>query len=400
MYAPCPSLLSRRPLALALALCITTPALAQQQPDGAAVQLDAVNVRGERADAATTLSGFGTTSLLDAPASIAVIERQQLLDRQARVLSEVLRADASAGDAYAPIGYYENFVLRGYSLNAANSYRINGLSAVGEQSIALENKQQVQILKGLAGLQSGVNEPAGLIDYRTKRPEHVRSVTLGTDEQGSRYIAADLGDWFDADRTLGVRVNAAREDFRSYVDHADGYRNFLSLAGDWKPSAQSLLQVDVEYQHRQQRSVPGYQLLGGTQVPRNIDVHRLLGYQPWSRPVEMDSLNAQLRYAYQFNEAWRASVEAAAQPLNHQRFLRVCLGLLWRGQLRGHCHAEFFQCAGRIRRLRLPQPGRHPRARPAARQPGRPRDYRRAGPSAEHRCRLVAPDHRPLRVGQ
>ncbi|MEA9860044.1 TonB-dependent siderophore receptor [Xanthomonas campestris pv. raphani] len=311
MYAPCPSLLSRRPLALALALCITTPALAQQQPDGAAVQLDAVNVRGERADAATTLSGFGATSLLDAPASIAVIERQQLLDRQARVLSEVLRADASAGDAYAPIGYYENFALRGYSLNAANSYRINGLSAVGEQSIALENKQQVQILKGLAGLQSGVNEPAGLIDYRTKRPEHVRSVTLGTDEQGSRYIAADLGDWFDADRTLGVRVNAAREDFRSYVDHADGYRNFLSLAGDWKPTAQSLLQVDVEYQHRQQRSVPGYQLLGGTQVPRNIDVHRLLGYQPWSRPVEMDSLNAQLRYAYQFNETWRASVEAS-----------------------------------------------------------------------------------------
>lgn len=222
-----------------------------------------------------------------------------------------MRADASAGDAYAPIGYYENFVVRGYSLNAANSYRINGMSAVGEQSIALENKQQVQLLKGLAGLQSGVNEPAGLIDYRTKRPEHVRSVTLGTDEQGSRYVAADLGDWFGAERTLGVRVNAAREDINSYVDHANGYRNFLSLAGDWKISPQSLLQLDVEYQHRQQRSVPGYQLLGGTQVPRDIDVHRLLGYQPWARPVEMDSLNAQLRYAYQFNDNWRATAEAS-----------------------------------------------------------------------------------------
>ncbi|GAE61531.1 hypothetical protein XPN_3437 [Xanthomonas arboricola pv. pruni MAFF 301427] len=226
----------RRPLALALALCIATPALAQQQPGAEAVELDAVNVRGERADASTALTGFGATRLLDAPASIAVIERQQLLDRQARVLSEVLRADASTGDAYAPIGYYENFVVRGYSLNAANSYRINGLSAVGEQSIALENKQQVQILKGLAGLQSGVNEPAGLIDYRTKRPEHVRSVTLGTDEQGSRYVAADLGDWFGAERSLGLRVNAAREDINSYVDRADGYRNFLSLAGDWKIS--------------------------------------------------------------------------------------------------------------------------------------------------------------------
>ncbi|MCC8625737.1 TonB-dependent receptor [Xanthomonas vesicatoria] len=304
--------LPRRPLTLALALGLATPVLAQQQQPGAsAVQLDTVNVLGERSESSTALTGFGATRLLDAPASIAVIERQQLLDRQARVLSEVLRADASAGDAYAPIGYYENFVVRGYSLNAANSYRINGLSAVGEQSIALENKQQVQLLKGLAGLQSGVNEPAGLIDYRTKRPEHVRSVTLGTDEQGSRYVAADLGDWFGAERTLGLRVNAAREDINSYVDHADGYRNFLSLAGDWKLTPQALLQLDVEYQHRQQRSVPGYQLLGGTQVPRDIDVHRLLGYQPWARPVEMDSLNAQLRYAYQFNDEWRATAEAA-----------------------------------------------------------------------------------------
>lgn len=303
-------LLSRCPLALALAFCCA-PALAQQQPGADAVELDAVNVRGEGVETSTALSGFGAARLLDAPASIAVIDRAQLLDRQARVLSEVLRADASAGDAYAPIGYYENFVVRGYSLNAANSYRINGMSAVGEQSIALENKQQVQLLKGLAGLQSGVNEPAGLIDDRTKRPEHVRSVTLGTDEQGSRYVAADLGDWFGAERTLGLRVNAAREDIDSYVDHADGYRNFLSLAVDWKISPQALLQLDVEYQHRQQRSVPGYQLLGGTQVPRDIDVHRLLGYQPWARPVEMDSLNAQLRYAYQFNDDWRATTEAS-----------------------------------------------------------------------------------------
>ncbi|MCD0260385.1 TonB-dependent receptor [Xanthomonas melonis] len=311
MYASRPPLLCRCPLTLALTLCLSAPALAQQPADTTAVELDAVNVRGERNDTATALGGFGSTRLLDAPASIAAIDRQQLLDRQARVLSDVLRAEASAGDAYAPIGYYENFVLRGYSLNAANSYRINGLSAVGEQSIALENKQQVQILKGLSGLQSGVNEPAGLIDYRTKRPEPVRSVTVGTDEQGSRYLAADLGGWFGAERALGLRVNAAREDIDSYVEHADGYRNFLSLAGDWKIDPQSLLQLDVEYQHRQQRSVPGYQLLGGTEVPRGIDVRRLLGYQPWARPVEMDTLNAQLRYAYQFNDDWRATAEAA-----------------------------------------------------------------------------------------
>lgn len=317
MSLPMPSL---APLALALALAIAAPARAADDsaggPDDALarqnpVQLDAVNVQGERPRDRSSLGGYGDAALLDTPAAIAVIDREQLADRQARVLSEVLRADASVGDSYAPVGYYENFVVRGYSLNAASSYRINGLNVVGEQNVALENKQQVQVLKGLSGLQSGINEPAGLVDYVTKRPQRVRSLVLGTDDEGGRYYAADLGDWFGAERQFGLRVNAAHEDIRSYVDHADGHRNFLSLAADWKIDPQSLLQLDVEYQDKSQRSVPGYQLLGGTTVPSDVSVHRLLAYQPWSRPVGIESLNAQARYQYRFNDAWSAQLSAA-----------------------------------------------------------------------------------------
>lgn len=317
MSHPIPSL---APLALALALAIAAPALAADDsaagPNAAAaqqtpVQLDAVNVQGKRPRNRSGLGGHGDAALLDTPASIGVIDREQLADRQARLLSEVLRADASVGDSYAPVGYYENFVVRGYSLNAANSYRINGLTIAGEQNVALENKEQVQVLKGLSGLQSGINEPAGLIDYVTKRPQHVRTLLLGTDDEGGRYYTTDLGDWFGADRQFGVRVNAAHEDIRSYVDHADGHRNFLSLAADWKIDPQSLLQLDVEYQDKSQRSVPGYQLLGGTTVPSDVSVHRLLGYQSWSKPVGIESLNAQARYRYRFNDAWSAQLSAA-----------------------------------------------------------------------------------------
>lgn len=299
------------PLALALALAATAPARAADADTQTPVELDAVNVQGEQPRHRSALGGYGDAALLDTPASIAVIDRAQLDDRQVRVLSEVLRADASVGDSYAPIGYYENFVVRGYSLNAANSYRINGLTVTGEQNVALENKEQVQVLKGLSGLQSGLAEPAGVIDYTTKRPQQVRSLVLGTDDDGGRYAAVDLGDWFGRDRQFGLRVNAAHEDIRSYVEHADGHRNFLSLAADWKIDAQSTLQLDVEYQDRQQRSVPGYQLLGGTRVPGDVSVHRLLAYQPWSRPVGIDALNAQLRYQYRFNDAWRAQLAAA-----------------------------------------------------------------------------------------
>lgn len=95
------------------------------------------------------VSGFQPAPLLDTPASVSVFSQPLLEDRQVRMLSEVLQSDASVGESYAPIGYYENFNVRGFELNAASSYRINGQTIAGEQNVALENKQQVELLSTL-----------------------------------------------------------------------------------------------------------------------------------------------------------------------------------------------------------------------------------------------------------
>jgi len=257
------------------------------------------------------VGGFQAAPLLDTPASVSVFSQQLIEDRQVRQLSEVLQSDASVGESYAPIGYYENFNVRGFELNAASSYRINGQTIVGEQNVALENKQQVELLKGLSGLQSGVSEPGGLINYVTKRAEDVRSVTVSTNEQGERYLATDLGGWFGSERQFGLRANLAHEDIRSYVDHADGKRDFASLAFDWQISADATLQLDAEYQHREQRSVPGYQLLGGSEVPHGIDPDDRLAYQHWAKPVQNDSLNLGGRFQYRFNDNWSGTLSAS-----------------------------------------------------------------------------------------
>lgn len=257
------------------------------------------------------VGGWHAAPLLDTPASVSVFSRQLLDDRQVRTLSEVLQSDASVGESYAPVGYYENFNVRGFELNAASSYRINGQTIAGEQNVALENKQQVELLKGLSGLQSGVSEPGGLVNYVTKRAEDVRSVTVSTNEQGERYLATDLGGWFGSEKQFGLRANLAHEDIRSYVDHADGKRDFASLAFDWQINPDATLQLDAEYQHREQRSVPGYQLLGGTQVPHGIDPDGRLAYQHWAKPVTNDSLNLGGRFEYRFNEAWTGALSAS-----------------------------------------------------------------------------------------
>lgn len=302
-----------------LPLSLLSLGLALHSPHGLAddsVQLAPIEVEGNAIDDGyrvqqASVGGFQPAPLLDTPASINVFGEQLLKDRQVRLLSEVLQSDASVGESYAPIGYYENFNVRGFELNAASSYRINGQAIAGEQNVALENKQQVELLKGLSGLQSGVSAPGGLIDYVTKRAADVRSVTVSSNEQGERYLATDLGGWFGSERQFGLRVNLAHEDIRSYVDHADGKRDFAALAFDWQVSADATLQLDAEYQHREQLSVPGYQLLGGSEVPHGVDPEDRLAYQRWAKPVQSDSLNLGGRFQYRFDDAWSGTLSAS-----------------------------------------------------------------------------------------
>lgn len=211
---------------------------------------------------------------------------------------------------YAPVGYYENFSMRGLVLDPASAYRIDGLSVAGEQTIALENKERVEFLKGVAGLQAGVVAAGGLVNYVTKRPAEVRSITLGTDSYGSRYLATDLGTLFGEQKQFGLRINAAHEDIHSYVNNGDGWRDFASLSASWAVTSRTLVQFDTEYQQKAQRSVAGYQLLGGSTLPSGVSPSTMLTPQSWAQPVRDSSLNTRLRIDTEFSDNWRGYVQA------------------------------------------------------------------------------------------
>lgn len=296
-------------------------------------ELPAVTVTGEDISGyqarSASVGGFDAAPLLDTPASISVINEALIKDQQARLLSEVLKNDASVGESYAPVGYYENFVVRGFSLNSASSYKINGRTITGEQNVGLENKQQVELLKGLSGLQSGVTEPGGLVNYVTKRPTDVRSVTVSTDDRGSGYLATDVGGFFGSEQQFGLRANVAHEDLHSYVEHTNGQRDFASLAFDWNISPDALLQLDAEYQTKEQRSAPGYQLLGGTSLPHHASPKKLLAHQSGSKPVTTDALNLSGNFEYRFSDQWKGNISASRSRVvidDYSSFAWGCYG--------------------------------------------------------------------------
>jgi iron complex outermembrane receptor protein len=238
------------------------------------------------------------------PISALVVSRSLLDDQQARLLSDVAKNDASVGEDYAPVGWYQDFEIRGFPLDLASGLKINGLTIAGEQLVPLENKESVEILKGVDGLESGVASGGGLINYVTKRPATVRTLNFATDHRGTAYGGLDVGTLFGAQKQFGVRVNLAGEEIRSYVHGADGARAMGAIAADWKINKDTFLKSDFEYQHLVQRSVGGYQLLGGTTVPTDVSPDVMLGYQPWAKPNTFDDFNTSIRLDRNLSTYW------------------------------------------------------------------------------------------------
>ena len=143
-----------------------------------------------------TVGTLGGEPLKEAPLSATVVTRDLLNDQVSRLLSDVVKNDASVGDDYVPVGYYGDYQIRGFPLDLATGLEVNGMTIAGEQDVPLENKERVEFLKGIASVESGVASAGGLIDYVTKRPANIEALDLATDHRGTAYGAVDLGHLF------------------------------------------------------------------------------------------------------------------------------------------------------------------------------------------------------------
>ncbi|MEJ7804954.1 MAG: TonB-dependent siderophore receptor [Telluria sp.] len=268
-----------------------------------------------------SVAGFSETSLMQTPASVVSIGREQMQELNIRSTTDAMRFDSSVSDSYNAVGYAEMFSIRGFKLENASSYRKDGLVISGDAQIPLENKERIEILKGIAGLQAGVTGPGGIVNYAVKRPTStpLRTIIVEARERGTVYGSLDLGGRLE-DKRFGYRFNAAAENLKSYIKGADGKRQFISGALDWQISPQALVQLDMDYQSKSQLTGPGYQLIRGTDLPTNVSRSMLLNDQPWAKPVDTKTSNIGLRFEYKFSDAWRASFAANRHSFKRDDF--------------------------------------------------------------------------------
>ena len=301
-----------------------TPQSAQPTPSSRQQKIAPVSttviVHGDAGDNylpdSLTAGTLGAEPLQNTPLSATVVTRRMLSDQQARLLSDVVKNDASVDDDYVPVGYYGVYEIRGFPIDLSTGIEINGMTIAGEQDVPLENKQSVEILKGIAGVESGVAAAGGLIDYVTKQPAAVHDLDLGADHRGTAYGAVDIGHLFGVRKQVGLRANLATEHIVSYMNDTNGWRAVGAGAGDWRISPNATLTGNFEYQHKVERDGSGYQLLGGTTLPDINSIYRstMLGDQPWGPPDSYDVFNTGARLDYALPHNWSAF---AAVSLSH-----------------------------------------------------------------------------------
>lgn len=315
------------PLPLAIALICSGQAFAQSQSSTATPSADipAVTVTAPRLQAGQLQSSVGGVSeapIEVTPQSISVITNKEMRETGAFSLSTLIRSEPSISDSYNTVGYIESLSIRGFLLDNALNYRRDGMAFSNHSPFAIENKERVEVLKGVSGLQAGVSAPGGLVNYVLKRPTNtpLREITLRVSERGTVGVAGDLGGRTD-DKSFGYRINVASEERRPMANNAPGNKQFVSGFFDYRLPNQGIVEFELEHQRSKQVSVPGFGLLAingssvGNFLPPVINPRTNLNSQPWTQPFESISTVASLRYEQPLNENWKAGVRYGIQKI-------------------------------------------------------------------------------------
>ena len=205
----------------------TAPAKPVSEKPAEEREMQEVKVKARREvpfKADTSASTKLTQPLLETPKTIQVVKKEMLQEQGAATLMEALRntpgitmqlgenGNSSAGDT---------FQMRGFSTQASTF--VDGIRDMGAVTRDVFNLEQVEIVKGPAGAETGRASSSGYLNLVTKLPRRdaiTEAVLTGGTAQRKRFTA-DLGRAFGD--TGAFRLNVMAQD--SGVDGRDLVKN-------------------------------------------------------------------------------------------------------------------------------------------------------------------------------
>ena len=196
------------------------------------------------------------TPIIETPASVSVVTREQLNDRNVQSLNEAIAyTPGVSANVFGFDPRFDAFYIRGFEVTNVGIYR-DGLrqpsSPFGIPKIEPYGLDAITILRGPAAGLYGLGSPGGILDITTKRPVFVPfgEVQLQAGSFGRVQGNVDVGGPVEgSDGTLAYRLTGIRREAGTFIGlGTTDDRTYLAPALTWKPDADTTLTFLSEYQ--------------------------------------------------------------------------------------------------------------------------------------------------------
>ncbi|OUS32029.1 hypothetical protein A9Q99_01745 [Gammaproteobacteria bacterium 45_16_T64] len=211
--------------------------------------------------------------LVDIPRSVQVISQQFIQDVNIDRLEDALMYIPGVERAN-DLGQLEHSVIiRGFSSDGM-TFRNGKRQRYGGQ-IDMSTVERMEVLKGPASVQFGVNSPGGIVNVITKKPleEAQRSVKVRLDEYGKRELLADITGATNSTGNVMYRLIASSEDSETHRDFAQVKSSTIAPSLRLLISEDTLLDVEYQYQHSERpinQGLPQENFKSFNQIPKNL----------------------------------------------------------------------------------------------------------------------------------
>lgn len=257
------------------------------------------------------------TPIMETPYSVSVVPQQVLQDKQVIRVEDALTSVAGVQSSWTNGGQSDVFMVRGFA--NLNLYRDGFIqpSALGGGTSKRQtvNLQQIEVLKGPGSVLFGRNEPGGVINLVTKRPQATSYNSI--QQQFGSYdlyrTAIDSTGAITADDQLLYRVNLSYENANSFRDFVKTDSVFFAPSFTWNISDKTQANLDIEYQHFDDKSDSGTIPMGKRPAP--LPINRQLG-DPLNNKNVGDRSYVGANWSHVFNEQWKISHRFGAEFLD------------------------------------------------------------------------------------
>lgn len=267
---------------------------------------------------------LGDTQIMDTPFNITSYTAQTIENQQSGTVGAVLRNDPSirfsTGEGHA----YENFMIRGFSLDSAE-LALNGLYGMAPDGhVPTEFLDRVEVLKGPGALLSGMAPSGGVggvINLVPKRAGEKPLTRLTTSYVSDGYFAEhlDFSRRLGDEQRFGIRFNGVYGDGDTGVDKQSKERTLTSLAMDYRGDGWKLALDAYETHERAINGSPmmvGFSDIGHVLKAPKADTNILKGIS-----AKQISKAVIVRGEYELNDDWTTFASAGSSKSRYQGFL-------------------------------------------------------------------------------